>query len=224
MSCDTAPGLLRYCSGDADPAATDSTGSSVAPCPVRWKDLRGQGVQKVWSGAVEEAQSRDRRREQLQQPSGPLIRASDFHSGSLLLARQAAARAGVDHRIRFDLCSVDQADPPPAPLSASTTVIVTNPPWDQRLSEGSEQAWTGLGHFARRCGVDCRSSSRGSSSISDGNTTSNSNSTCGISGAALYVLTGNEDLPPLLGLSRGALKRKHTFHAAGTRMKLHEYR
>jgi putative N6-adenine-specific DNA methylase len=89
---------------------------------------------------VEEA--RDARR-----PAGS-IRGFDRDREAVEVARGAVARAGVTAVIeRRDVSDIDLREPP--------TLVVTNPPWGQRMGEGEDLArsWKELGRFFKgRCG------------------------------------------------------------------------
>lgn len=230
IACSTAPGLIRY--GGA-------TSLSDMPCPVLWKDLQCEGVTQEWLSVVKEAELRDRRRELRHSSSSDIdpahtvsIRASDVNDASLQLARQAAVKAGVDHIIHFDHAPADQVDPLSGSSASSQfrpALIVTNPPWDVRLSEGSETAWKQLGDLARKCAVEnqqqqqLQAAGKGAE-LSVGSTSDSEKTSTTDKEGALFVLSGNEALPPLMRLKSNSLRRKHVFSAAGIKLKLHEYR
>jgi len=126
----------------------------------RWPDFEP----RVWRDLVLEAERRAR--------AGiariPPLDGADRHAGALSLAKKAVRAAGVADHVRFVQSDVGELEPtvPPA-------VVITNPPYGERLGAGEEleEAWRGLGRLLRRC-----------------------------PGAVAFVLSGNAELTRLLGL------------------------
>jgi putative N6-adenine-specific DNA methylase len=75
-------------------------------------------------------------------PFGPPLVGSDHHSPSLTFAAANARRAGV--RLRFELADVS-AVAPPAPAG----LIVTNPPWGERLGAQVTGVYVAFGRVLR---------------------------------------------------------------------------
>jgi len=148
IATNTAPGLLRG-----------------APAFTHWDDgLLGNGrssLEDVWWEAVREA--RALRLSEAPQP----IFANDIHGGALELAQKGAKAAGVDGSILFAHGSAAQYMPPETP-----SLVVTNPPWDQRL-EGAKESWAELAEFLK---AEC-------------------------AGARAFLLTGNSSLGQHLRMS-----------------------
>lgn len=67
------------------------------------------------------------------QAAAPPILASDRDAGAIKMARQNAARAGVDGFIEFSCQAVSSIEPPNGP-----GWVVTNPPYGRRVSEGKD--------------------------------------------------------------------------------------
>jgi len=65
--------------------------------------------------------------------AGLPIYASDRDAGAINMARENAARAGVEQAIHFDCQAVSSILPPPGP-----GWVVTNPPYGLRISEGKD--------------------------------------------------------------------------------------
>jgi putative N6-adenine-specific DNA methylase len=63
----------------------------------------------------------------------PPIFASDRDAGAVKMARENAARAGVEESIQFACQAVSSISPPPTP-----GWVVTNPPYGLRVSEGKD--------------------------------------------------------------------------------------
>jgi putative N6-adenine-specific DNA methylase len=122
IATDTAPGLLR---------PTPPIGRRGW---LDWGDVDWPSLQ---------AEARDLRRPMARRS----ILANDVHGGALSLARRGAEAAGVADCIQFSQCGVASYVPPDQPQ-----LIVSNPPWDQRI-EGGAEAWRDLGSFLKReCG------------------------------------------------------------------------
>ena len=82
--------------------------------------------QSVWSLAVEEARSREF--------SGDYrIVGSDIDPAALRIARENAVRAGVDDVVRFE-----KADASEFARKTENGIIVTNPPYGERIMEKQE--------------------------------------------------------------------------------------
>ena len=124
LATNTAPGLLRS-----------------APPLVHWPDW----PMEAWTEAVEEAHALDQRGGGGGAPR-PIL-ANDWHGGALDLARRAARAAGVEECITFSEVAAASYQPEPPP-----SLVLTNPPWGERLDEGAEEAWHELRTFLKgRC-------------------------------------------------------------------------
>ncbi|MCZ6508653.1 MAG: THUMP domain-containing protein, partial [Acidobacteria bacterium] len=77
----------------------------------------------------------------------PLL-GTDRHSGAVAIAKQSAETAGLARSVRFEIADAATFEPPFEPA-----VVVTNPPWGERLGEGADlvASWRALGTFLRRC-------------------------------------------------------------------------
>lgn len=115
----------------------------VLPCPLRWLDTRDSCAHR-WNQAWLEAMQADKRKVLNRADSIPVIVANDIHPGSIQLAIQSAGNAGVHRMIRFTCEDVSDLEFEP---HLQPAVVVTNPPWDKRISD-AEEAWRKLGIFA----------------------------------------------------------------------------
>jgi putative N6-adenine-specific DNA methylase len=89
----------------------------------------------------------------------PQIAASDRDAGAISAARANAARAGVEHAIAFTRCAVTRHPWLEQPAAAPARgVIVTNPPFGQRVPESArlETLYQAFGHRAARLGAGWR--------------------------------------------------------------------
>jgi len=136
IACNTAPGLIRY--GCADLAAGEPI---LGPPSLCWA-----GVSKeLWQEVVERAEKKDLRKE-MSASRIKIAVGNDIHAGAIELAKHAATAAGVYDLIEFSTNDAEHLRPQAA---SNTATIITNPPWDQRLSEDTEASWRKLGSFAR---------------------------------------------------------------------------
>ena len=96
------------------------------------------------------------------------IMASDSHTGAVSLARRDASCAKLnDDRLTIAVSDVEHFLPPAPPA-----IVVSNPPWGERLAEGADLSWRKLGRWLKaRCG-----------------------------GASAHLLSGNPELTRFLGL------------------------
>jgi len=137
--------------------------------------------EKLWSDLKHEAA----KRAQLSLPFP--IEGADRHEGALSLARRSVRAAQVEGLVKLTRAEVNElvpfaAAPPPsgpeaagaAPRRAAPFTVVVNPPWGERLGGGEElvQSWRDLSRFLHG---RCR-------------------------GATAFVLSGDPELPRLLGL------------------------
>jgi putative N6-adenine-specific DNA methylase len=98
-----------------------------------------------------------------------VLQGADRHEGAVALARRAAQAAAVDGMVSFAVADARDFAPKAAPA-----VVVTNPPWGERLGEGEDlvDSWRALGNFLHeKC-----------------------------AGAAAFVLSGNPEVTRYLGL------------------------
>lgn len=128
----------------------------------RWRDTDKAGWQRVY----DEAEARAARG----QDRLPRLVGNDRHPGALSIAEKALAAAGLHGKVELVRGEVLDFEPP-----ADLGVLVTNPPYGERLEqdhERLEQSWRHLGNLLhQRC-----------------------------AGARAYVLSGDPDLPRFLGL------------------------
>lgn len=92
----------------------------------RWPDFDGA----LWQKSLAEA-----RRQKLSQAPCPIV-GTDADPAAIRGAETHARRAGVDQAIRFNVRAFEDAEPP----AREPGVIVTNPPYGERLGEESELA------------------------------------------------------------------------------------
>lgn len=92
----------------------------------RWPDYDGV----VWQQAFEEA-----RRQKLTTPPCEIV-GSDADPQAIRVAEAHARRAGVGQAVRFTLQPLEQAQPP----TTGPGIVVTNPPYGERLGEEEELA------------------------------------------------------------------------------------
>ena len=127
-----------------------------------WRDTD----QAAWQQIYDDAEARAARG----QDRLPVLRGNDRHPGALSIAEKAIDGAGLTGKIDLTRGDVRDFVPPP-----HLGVVVTNPPYGERLEqdvERLEESWRHLGNFLHeRCG-----------------------------GAVAYVLSGDPDLPRFLGL------------------------
>jgi len=129
----------------------------------RWRDLDLQAWNPLFADA-------ERRAEEGSARARPVLSGNDRHEGALAIAHASARAAGVAAQIRFAQGDA-AAFVPPAPPA----VVVSNPPWGERLQPDDEQltaSWRALGSFLH---ARCR-------------------------GAQAFILCGNAELTRHLGL------------------------
>jgi putative N6-adenine-specific DNA methylase len=117
---------------------------------------------KIWKRLREEAADRLR-------PSLSFrLLGVDRHPGAVGIAKNSAKAAGLPHLVQFKIANATVFEPPYPPA-----VVVANPPWGERLGEGSDlvASWRALGTLLRRC-----------------------------SGAHAYILSGAPELTRHIGL------------------------
>ena len=128
IHANTAPGLLRH--GSAPPSA------------VNFADIKGNIDMHVT--AVQRAREMDRRALLSKERRGEAVFVgSDISGSALQLAEHSARLAGVAGLVKFERCDALQAG------RERPRCIVTNPPWDLRLTENTDDAWRKLGVLAR---------------------------------------------------------------------------
>jgi 23S rRNA G2445 N2-methylase RlmL len=134
IACDTAPGLIRYRSRKDVP-------------PLQWLDLEGDAP-LFWKDLWKDAQQRDLRKPMVADVgrTGTWLLGNDIHPGAQSLVLNAASRAGVLPLIRLSTGDAATFRVPPSLVGQHRPLmVVTNPPWNQRLSEGAETSWSALG-------------------------------------------------------------------------------
>jgi putative N6-adenine-specific DNA methylase len=77
----------------------------------------------------------------------PSLEATDHHAGAIGLARRSIDAAGFQDRICVQRAGLDELEPKTAPA-----LVVTNPPYGERLGDMGEveETWASLGRFFRR--------------------------------------------------------------------------
>jgi len=125
MAAGIAPGLLRH--GDHP--------------PTRWPGFDRSG----WQQLCEEARQRETRGRAALRPA---FHGSDHDPNAIATARENAIAAGVDHALT--LAVRDLAHTPPAPFEGSPGLVVSNPPYDERLP-ADPALYRRLGDTLSRC-------------------------------------------------------------------------
>lgn len=129
MYCNCAPGLIAY--------------DKTTPRLLEWNDVEHEyNGREEWNRIRTEAEAKDARSEM----QGNRIYVNDIHPQAIVMAQDAANKAGVAHLMHFSNEDIDQYR---LPAEAGVSRVITNPPWDKRLIEDSAHAWTGLGRFAK---------------------------------------------------------------------------
>ena len=124
-------------------------------------------------------------REAARDRPGCRILGADSHPGAITLARRDADAAGVSRQI--ELVEADIED---LTLAATPQLVVTNPPWGERLDAADAvESWRRLGHFLK----------------------------ASAQGARAHVLCGNADLSRHLGL-KSARRRPLSISRVDCRM------
>jgi 23S rRNA G2445 N2-methylase RlmL len=139
IAAGTEPGLIKY--------SSFIDHSYDCPRPLRtWAS--DDTMKSIWSNIYNDALRRDHRLElkKLSQSNkNPLFWANDFHSNSLELARAGARKANVDSFIKFSNENVKHLH-----HDKNYDYIITNPPWNKRELDGSNDCWSLLGNYARQ--------------------------------------------------------------------------
>lgn len=174
----TAAGLLRITGWDRRSALLDPLcGSGTFPIEAAmWATDRAPGLQRpfaferfpdhdarLWEQLTSEARRR------VKPTLGFPIEGADRHAGALALAAEGARAAGVHEHVRFTQSDVHRLEP-----EASPALVVTNPPYGERLGEGEDliDSYRDLGKFLKaRC-----------------------------PGATAWILSGNRELTRHLGM------------------------
>jgi putative N6-adenine-specific DNA methylase len=97
---------------------------------------------RVWKRLREEAADRLRRSLSFR------LLGVDRHPGAVGIAKKSARAAGLSHLMQFKVADAAVFEPPYLPA-----VVVANPPWGERLEQGSDlvASWRALGTLLRRC-------------------------------------------------------------------------
>jgi 23S rRNA (guanine2445-N2)-methyltransferase len=100
------------------------------------------GDPALWRRLREEA--RDRLRPKL----GFAMLGVDRHDGAIGIAKTSAQAAGLGELVEFRVADAASFEPPFEPA-----LVVTNPPWGERVGEGDDliASWRALGTLLRRC-------------------------------------------------------------------------
>lgn len=127
MATNTAPGLIRY-------GGLGGRGEVVPPlCNFPGYD------RSAWVTLLRAAERRRR-------PTSMRILINDRHEGAVSLAQSSLQRLGLERMVSVTCGDVSCFRPRLQP-----TLVVVNPPWDRRLSDGdgSSAAWEDLGRFLK---------------------------------------------------------------------------
>lgn len=136
-----APGLMRI--------KTGLPGHRMPPV-TRWKSDPGQRVptSEMWKDALVEATDQARQGLQWMKQSGQVeIIGNDIHTGALDLFESALNNAGLADVVQ--LMEGDCLHWKPATKASGPWTIVSNPPWDVRLSGDMHEAWEAMRVFLR---------------------------------------------------------------------------
>ena len=97
---------------------------------------------RLWKRLREEAADRLRRSLSFR------LLGVDRHPGAIGIAKRSARAADLSHLVQFKVGDAAVFEPPFPPA-----VVVANPPWGERLGEGSDlvASWRALGTLLRRC-------------------------------------------------------------------------
>lgn len=97
---------------------------------------------EIWRRLREEA------RDRLAPKLGFAILGTDHHPGAVGIAKASAKAAGMAELVEFGVADATDFVPPFEPA-----LVVTNPPWGERMGEGEAlvASWRALGTFLRRC-------------------------------------------------------------------------
>ena len=133
----TAPGLLYMGHSSAEISP-----NYAPPKYMTWLD----NVDKIdlWDEIWENTTALDRRKE-LNDIGQKLLFGNDIHGGAVELASSSSKKLGVSNIIEWSNRDVSSYSPTMADK------IITNPPWNMRLNEGTEEAWSKLGSFLLNC-------------------------------------------------------------------------
>ena len=141
IAADIAPGLMRI--------KTDLPGHRMPPV-TRWKSDGGKKgrTAESWRELLVEATTRARGGLQWMQSSGRIqIIGNDIHPGALDLFESALNQSGLSHVVQ--VAEGDCLDWKPVTSSAGPWMVVSNPPWDVRLTGDMHEAWEALRVFLR---------------------------------------------------------------------------
>lgn len=139
--CDTAPGLLYYGHSNAEISP-----DFAPPRYMSWLDNR----EKIdtWDEIYLKANALDKRKE-MNNIGEPLLFGNDIHQGSKELAVTSSRKLGVDRIISWSNQDITRYKQPP-----HVNTIITNPPWNLRLSDGADESWVKLASFLHSANVD----------------------------------------------------------------------
>lgn len=116
----------------------------------RW--IGGDESAGIWDELYHHAQSLDLRAVSKKEGRPKRIYLNDVHPGAIELAVKCADKANVKHMLEYccaDIRDLDLRESPRKPTLPR--LIVTNPPWDMRLSgDGVVECWRELESFANR--------------------------------------------------------------------------
>lgn len=137
IACDTAPGLIRYGSN-----MEEKTYCTIPP--LRWIDIAA-AAQSNWQELIAQAVLRDKRHDQ-NAAFLPMCAGNDWNLQAIALARSAARNAEIDHLISWSEKDIDRFS---LSSPSRSVIVITNPPWDKRLS-GADSSWDKLANFLQR--------------------------------------------------------------------------
>ena len=140
MATDLAPGLMRIKCG--------VPGHNLPPA-VRWRSNDHVDVVALWKSLLVDATAQAKRG--MKQNSVRIL-ANDIHPGALDICQSSLQRAGLDRFVEvfegdcggWEMDDNGDESPP--------VLVVTNPPWGERLTEDMHDSWEALRAFLRdRC-------------------------------------------------------------------------
>ena len=134
IMANTAPGLLYMGHSNAEISPY-----FAPPKYMNWLD----NINKIdlWDEIWLKTASLDRRKE-LNDIGEKILFGNDVHGGAIELAIAASKKLGISNMIEWSNKDISSYSP-----KNVVDKIITNPPWNMRLNEGTEESWSKLGSF-----------------------------------------------------------------------------